>query len=151
MPRMLAQLPSTAEGFFVNIRRQNFLPCLDSTVGKGRSHGDSRPSPLTCYNQRFPMADIRPFSALRYNLRQVSASQVVTQPYDKISPAMQERYYAASPYNLVRIILGRSEAGDNRMKNVYTRAADFSRDWRRNEVLQQEAAPSIYSYSQAFT
>jgi uncharacterized protein (DUF1015 family) len=97
------------------------------------------------------MADIRPFRALRYNLQQVTASQVVTQPYDKISPAMQERYYAASPYNLVRIILGRSEAGDNRMKNVYTRAADFSRDWRRNEVLQQEAAPSIYSYSQTFT
>src|ERR1700676_2621686 len=53
------------------------------------------------------MAGIHPFRALRYDLRQVSASQVVTQPYDKITPAMQERYYAASPYNLVRIILGR--------------------------------------------
>ncbi len=53
------------------------------------------------------MADILPFRALRYDLQRVSASQVVTQPYDKITPAMQERYYAASPYNLVRIILGR--------------------------------------------
>ncbi|HZC25334.1 MAG TPA: DUF1015 family protein, partial [Candidatus Binatia bacterium] len=44
------------------------------------------------------MADIRPFSALRYNLQRVSAPQVVTQPYDKITPAMQDRYYAASPY-----------------------------------------------------
>ncbi len=55
------------------------------------------------------MADILPFRALRYDLQRVSAAQVVTQPYDKITPAMQERYYAASPYNLVRIILGRRE------------------------------------------
>ena len=97
------------------------------------------------------MADIRAFRALRYNLQRVTASQVVTQPYDKISPAMQERYYAASPYNLVRIILGRSEPGDNTLKNVYTRAAGFSREWRDEGILQQETAPSIYSYSQTFT
>ena len=59
------------------------------------------------------MADILPFRALRYDLQRVSAAQVVTQPYDKITPAMQERYYAASPYNLVRIILGRRESEDN--------------------------------------
>jgi uncharacterized protein (DUF1015 family) len=97
------------------------------------------------------MADIRPFRALRYNLERVSASQVVTQPYDKISAAMQERYYAASPYNLVRIILGRHEADDNTLKNVYTRAASFGQKWRQEGVLEQDAAPSIYNYSQTFT
>jgi len=97
------------------------------------------------------MADIRPFRALRYNLDRVTPAQVVTQPYDKISPAMQERYYAASPFNLVRIILGRPEAGDNTLKNVYTRAAAYGREWRREGILQQDATPSIYSYSQAFT
>ncbi len=96
------------------------------------------------------MADIRPFRALRYNLERVSAAQVVTQPYDKISPSMQERYYAASPYNLVRIILGRQENGDNTLKNVYTRAAEYGREWRQEGFLQQDAAPSIYSYSQTF-
>jgi len=97
------------------------------------------------------MADIRPFRALRYNLQRVSASQVITQPYDKITPAMQERYYAASPYNLVRIILGRRETGDNTVKNVYTRAAAFGRDWRSEGILEQDASPSIYAYSQTFT
>ena len=97
------------------------------------------------------MADIRPFSALRYNLRQVSASQVVTQPYDKITPAMQERYYAASPYNLVRIILGRREAADNTAENVYTRAREYGRKWRAEGVLQKDSTPSIYAYSQTFT
>ena len=96
------------------------------------------------------MADIQPFRALRYDLGQVSAAQVVTQPYDKITPAMQERYYAASPYNLVRIILGRREP-DEPGNNVYTRAAAFGRDWRAQRILRQDSAPSIYAYSQSFT
>ena len=38
---------------------------------------------------------------------------LVTQPYDKISPAMRRRYLSQSPYNLVRVILGeRSRATD---------------------------------------
>jgi len=96
------------------------------------------------------MADIHPFRALRYNLERVTAAQVVTQPYDKISPAMQEGYYAASPYNLVRIILGRAESGDNTQKNVYTRAAAYGQEWRREGILRQDSPPSIYSYSQTF-
>jgi uncharacterized protein (DUF1015 family) len=97
------------------------------------------------------MADIRPFRALRYNFERVSASEVVTQPYDKITSGMQQRYYAASPYNLVRIILGRREHGDNSVQNVYTRAAAFGRKWREEGILQQDAAPSLYWYSAAFT
>jgi uncharacterized protein (DUF1015 family) len=96
------------------------------------------------------MADIHPFRSLRYDLQKVSASQVVTQPYDKITPAMQDRYYAASPYNLVRIILGRREP-DEAGNNVYTRAAAYGRSWRAEGVLRQDSEPSIYSYSQTFT
>ena len=96
------------------------------------------------------MADIRPFRALRYNQQKVTAVQVVTQPYDKITRAMQEKYYAASPFNLVRIILGRSAPDDNTKDNVYTRAATFSRTWREQGILQQDADPSIYPYSQTF-
>jgi len=97
------------------------------------------------------MADIRPFRALRYNRQRVPASQVVTQPYDKITSEMQDSYYAASPYNLVRIILGRREQGDNAAQNVYTRAAAFGRKWREEGILEQDAAPSLYAYSQTFT
>jgi uncharacterized protein (DUF1015 family) len=96
------------------------------------------------------MADIHPFRALRYDLQRVPASQVVTQPYDKITPAMQDRYYAASPYNLVRIILGRRDPGDNVTSNVYTRAAAHARDWRNAGILRQDVSPSIYIYSQTF-
>lgn len=97
------------------------------------------------------MADILPFRALRYDLQQVPAAAVVTQPYDKITPAMQQRYYDASPFNLVRIIFGRHEGGDNTTHNVYTRAAACSRDWQAEGILRRDAAPSIYVSSQTFT
>src|ERR1700730_11103218 len=96
------------------------------------------------------MADIHPFRAFRYDPQQVSLSQVVTQPYDKINPARQEQYYAASPHNLVRIILGRREEKDDSRENVYSRAASYFRGWREQGILRQDALPSIYAYSQRF-
>jgi uncharacterized protein (DUF1015 family) len=96
------------------------------------------------------MANILPFHALRYNSQRVQPSLAVTQPYDKITPAMQERYYDASPYNLVRIILGRREPADNTVENVYSRAAAYGRDWRAEGILQPDAASSVYVYSQTF-
>jgi len=96
------------------------------------------------------MAYIVPFRALRYNPERVSLAETVTQPYDKISPAMQQRYYAASPFNLVRIILGKHEPGDGAEENVYTRAATSFRDWRRQGVFRQDSEPSIYVYAQRF-
>jgi uncharacterized protein (DUF1015 family) len=97
------------------------------------------------------MADIHPFRALRYDSHQVALGQVVTQPYDKITPALQEKYYAASPNNLVRIILGRRETNDHAENNVYTRAANYFRDWRQQGILRQDTEPSLYVYSQRFT
>jgi uncharacterized protein (DUF1015 family) len=99
---------------------------------------------------KFPMAHIRPFRALRYDSDQVSVAQVVTQPYDKITAEVQERYYRASPYNLVRIILGKREETDDDSQNVYSRAAGYFRDWREKGVLRQDSEPSIYVYSQTF-
>jgi uncharacterized protein (DUF1015 family) len=97
------------------------------------------------------MADVYPFRAFRYDPRQVSLAQVVTEPYDKITPALQERYYAASPHNLVRIILGRREENDNPANNVYSRAAGHFLEWRRQGILRQDSLPSLYVYSQTFT
>ena len=96
------------------------------------------------------MAQICPFRAWRYNPGRVDLAQAITQPYDKITPEMQERYYAASPYNLVRIILGKRQATDNTGDNVYTRAAGYFRQWRQDGVLLQDHSPAIYVYSQDF-
>ena len=57
------------------------------------------------------MARIYPFRALRYDPAKVQMEDVVTQPYDKITPAMQQAYYDRSKYNLVRVILGKKRTG----------------------------------------
>jgi uncharacterized protein (DUF1015 family) len=96
------------------------------------------------------MAHVAPFRALRYDPKRVALTEVVTQPYDKITPEMQERYYRASPHNLVRIILGKQESRDNPQRNVYSRAAASFQDWRRQGVFLQDAQPSLYLYTQRF-
>ena len=97
------------------------------------------------------MSHIAAFRALRYDPQRVPLTKVVTQPYDKISLQMQDRYYDASPYNLVRIILGRPHPADAEGRNVYTRASTFFHDWRRKGILLQDAQPSLYAYTQRFT
>src|ERR1035438_6982052 len=96
------------------------------------------------------MADIQPFRAYRYDTTRVALKDVLTQPYDKISPDMQERYYNASPYNLISIEKGRALSGDANGNNVYTRAAQKVDEWIAGKILAQDAAPSIYIYSQEF-
>jgi len=97
------------------------------------------------------MAILHPFRALRYDPARVEPQLAVTQPYDKITPAMQEKYYEASPYNLVRVILGKAEAGDGEGSNVYSRAAQSFADWRKTGVLKADNEPSFYTYTQSFT
>lgn len=97
------------------------------------------------------MAEIIPFQALRYDPAQVKLEDVVTQPYDKITPEMQSRYYELSPHNLVRIILGKAGETDTPTFNSYTRAAEYLHDWRSGGILKQDAGPSFYLYSQTFT
>ncbi len=97
------------------------------------------------------MARIYPFRAWRYSPSAVHLDDVVTQPYDKISPAMQQAYYQRSPYNLVRIILGLPELFDaERGESVYSRAASDFRAWREQGVLVQEKDPCVFAYAQRF-
>jgi uncharacterized protein (DUF1015 family) len=96
------------------------------------------------------MADIRPFRAYRYDSHRVALNDVLTQPYDKITPAMQDRYYAASPYNLIPVEKGRALPDDSPQNNVYTRAARKVDEWIAEKILVQDAAPNIYVYSQEF-
>jgi uncharacterized protein (DUF1015 family) len=97
------------------------------------------------------MAKILPFTAWRYNKETVSdLTTVLTQPYDKISPEMQERYYSQGPFNLVRIILGRRYPGDTEDANVYTRAQDTYHSWIKTGILTREDKPTVYAYFQKY-
>ena len=107
------------------------------------------------------MARIYPFRALRYDTQKVRMEDVVTQPYDKITPEMQQAYYDRSKYNLISVILGKKEPGDTDafapdaastpQHNVYTRAAESLVSWRKKGILREESEPALFGYSQTYT
>jgi uncharacterized protein (DUF1015 family) len=97
------------------------------------------------------LARIYPFQPFRYTEKAGPAQNLVTQPYDKISPEMQRRYLSLSPYNLVRIILGEKTPDDSETSNVYTRAARHLNDWIAEGILTRDAESGIFPYFQQFT
>ena len=97
------------------------------------------------------MAEIFPFEAWRYDPRRVRLADVVTQPYDKITPEMRDRYLAANPFNFIRIEKGPATAADSAGDNVYTRARLSLGNWMREGVLRRDAHAAIYPYFQEYT
>jgi uncharacterized protein (DUF1015 family) len=91
------------------------------------------------------MAVVNPFRGVRYDLARVSDfADVLSPPYDVISPAQQEALYARNPYNTVRLILPRdADRG--------AAASETLRRWMAERVLAQDAEPALYFYSQRFT
>jgi len=95
------------------------------------------------------MAEILPFRALHYDSATVGGlGKVVTQPYDKITPEMQSRYYQASPYTLARIIRRHPEASE---PDPYAAAAGEFRKWISQGVLVRDSSPALYPYDQEYT
>jgi len=74
-------------------------------------------------------------------------TKVVAPPYDQISPETQERLYAMSPTNIVRVTYPRDEPGVDK----YASAATVLDAWLREGVLTQDAEPAIYPYHQTYT
>jgi uncharacterized protein (DUF1015 family) len=97
------------------------------------------------------MAQVFPFRAFRYNSAHAPFDHVLTQPYDKISRGMQEKYYAADPQNLIAVEKGRSYPDDSPENNVYTRAATALEAWIRDSVVVQDPAASFYAYTQEYS
>ncbi|OYD15582.1 hypothetical protein CH330_05355 [candidate division WOR-3 bacterium JGI_Cruoil_03_51_56] len=89
------------------------------------------------------MADVRPFCGIRYNLTGVSElDKLITQPYDRITPEMRQRYLA-SPYNFVRLTLPEG-------KNSYEQSAATCAKWLEKDVLVRDSKPGIYVYHEEF-
>lgn len=86
------------------------------------------------------MATVKPFQPFRYSAKAGDPANLLTQPYDKIHGEMRAKYLAASPYNLVRIVLDKD----------YAAAAQRFNDWTREGILIQDGEPGFYVYSQEF-
>ena len=98
------------------------------------------------------MADVRPFRGLRYNPQVVpDLSEVVSPPFDTISPTLQRELCQRSPHNIVRLEAGERLDSDTTVENRYTRAHALFGQWREEEVLVRDSSPAFYLLRQEFT
>ena len=72
------------------------------------------------------MAEVIPFRGILYNPRKIkNLRDVITPPFDVISKKEQHQFYERSPFNVVRLILGKTSEFDTRGHNPHSRAADY--------------------------
>ncbi len=98
------------------------------------------------------MADVRPFTALRYDTTIAGdAANLVAPPYDVVSVEEAHALYARSPFNVARIENGEERPDDSDTDNRYTRSALDIAAWLQQGALQRDAEPHFYVYDQEFT
>jgi uncharacterized protein (DUF1015 family) len=90
------------------------------------------------------MAEIRAFPGLYYNPAKIqNLSQVISLPYDVISPEHRTDYVQQSPHNVVRLILPEGQ-------DPYQEANKLTKEWIDQGILIQDQEPSLYIYQQTF-
>jgi len=88
-----------------------------------------------------PVAEVKPFRAVRYGERAGSLDALVAPPYDVISPSEREELAARSPYNVVRLTLPAEEPEAGRLWG----------EWREQGELVEEQEPGFWWLSQDYT
>ena len=88
------------------------------------------------------MAEIRPFSALRYTEKAGDVKTCVCPPYDIISPKQKEEYLKTNPHNIIKLELPGTDYAD------YERAATTLDSWKEDGILKQDECDSIYAYEE---
>jgi uncharacterized protein (DUF1015 family) len=99
------------------------------------------------------MTEFKAFRGLRYDAVKVGdLAKVVAPPYDVISPADRDRFLAADPHSVVRLILPSArEQLDGTDAEAYQRAAASLRAWLAEGVLAEDPEPCFYAYEQVAT
>ena len=94
---------------------------------------------------------IRPLRGYRYGIgRERDVTKVVAPPYDQITAAMQERLYAMSPVNIVRVSYPADRPGPGETADKYARASETLHAWLRDGVWARDETPAIYPYAQTY-
>jgi len=90
---------------------------------------------------------LAPFRGVRYDPDRVSElADVTSPPYDVIGPGTLDRLLAASPYNVVRLILPAIQLDAHAAGEV---AADRLGSWLSAGVLVPDPEPALYVYEQS--
>ena len=87
-----------------------------------------------------PVAEVKPFRAVRYGERAGPLESLVAPPYDVISPPEREQLAARSPQNVVHLTLPADEPEAGRLWN----------EWRAAGTLVEEDDPGFWWLSQDY-
>ena len=94
---------------------------------------------------------IRPVRGYRYGIgRQHDLTKVVAPPYDQISDVTQDRLYAMSPDNIVRVSYPREVPEPGETADKYLRAHETLDRWLAEGLWAREEWPAIYPYTQTY-
>lgn len=104
------------------------------------------------YVRKVIVAEVKPFKGVLYDSGKINDNyaDVTAPPYDVISEGTRDELYEKSPYNVIRLILGKSCAGDNDRSNKYTRAGRLFNEWQLQNVLVRDDKESFYVYLQEY-
>jgi uncharacterized protein (DUF1015 family) len=98
------------------------------------------------------MSLVSPFVGLLFDGSIVGSHDLVTTPpYDVISDDERRHYLDASPYNVIRLVLGRDDAGEGGTVDKYRQAASELETWRERGALVATERPSFYPYEMQFS
>jgi uncharacterized protein (DUF1015 family) len=87
-----------------------------------------------------PVAEVKPFRAVRYGDSAGPLESLVAPPYDVISPPERDELAARSPHNVVYLTLPANEADAGRLW----------REWRAGGTLSEENEPGFWWLSQDY-
>ena len=86
------------------------------------------------------MSKIKPFHAILYDTQKAGdISTLITPPYDVIPASEIDTYYTYSPFNIIRLIRGKQEPGDNKHTTGISGQKGFSASgWRRESSIRSK-------------
>jgi uncharacterized protein (DUF1015 family) len=94
------------------------------------------------------MAEVRPLTALHYNLAAIpSLAEVVAPPYDVIDGERRRALLARSPFNVVEIDLPEAPPGQDR----YEHAAETLEEWELQGILSADREPGLWALAQEYS
>lgn len=106
------------------------------------------------------MTTVHPFAGLRYNPALIQdMADVISPPYDKVSPAEREILWNRSEHNVVRLILpppsGKdtdvaTQSMDAESMEWYQESSRRLQEWIHSGVLQTDS-PQLYVYHQTYS
>jgi len=94
------------------------------------------------------MVNIRPFISYRFDEKKVDISKAVLPPYELSNEEFKKTFFNLSPFNVIRIYLGKEDSKNNGERYEYSK--QLFNSWIREGVVKKDKEPCLYVYSQEF-